>query len=58
MKFYWYKSWVDGWVDNFDLYCGEEFLYVKFGKGVVFVCIKLWNYVIGNIVECIFRVGE
>ena len=40
------------------MFCGEEFLHVKPGKGAAFVRTKLRNYVTGNTVEKTFRAGE
>lgn len=40
------------------VWCVVEFLYVKFGKGFVFVCIKFKVVKFGNVVEKIFCVGE
>lgn len=34
-----------------------EFQYVKLGKGLVFVCIKLKNVFLGKVVDKMFNVG-
>lgn len=35
-----------------------EYQYVKFGKGVVFVCVKIKLFLDGKVIEKIFYVGD
>lgn len=44
-------------VYNNDIFFIVEFQYVKLGKGVVFVCIKLKSLIFGKVLDYIIFVG-